>query len=95
MRALADMVYQSDGLNVSTCNTQILVLGWNINQKIFDIGLHYLCVNPSGVSVSARTNHDGVQGSMRSRGLDLLVVTEHKILGDLDQNPAQDQDAVD
>ncbi|KAL5493952.1 hypothetical protein EMCRGX_G015204 [Ephydatia muelleri] len=47
-----DEVYQSDGLNVSTCDTQKLVLGWNINQKIFDIGLHYLCVNPSGVNVS-------------------------------------------
>ena len=54
---LTDEVYPSDSLNVSTCDTQKLVLGWNINQKIFDINLQYLCVNPSGVSVFARNKH--------------------------------------
>ncbi|KAL5493942.1 hypothetical protein EMCRGX_G015188 [Ephydatia muelleri] len=40
----------SDGrINVSTCDTQKLVLGWNINQPIYNIDLHYLCINPSGV----------------------------------------------
>ena len=66
MCALADVVYQSDGLiNVSRCDTQKLVLGWNINQHIYDIDLGYLCVNPSGVGdcVSVRTNHE-VLGSM-------------------------------
>ena len=54
--ALTDVVYPLDRLNVSSCDTQKLVLGWNINQKIYDISLRYLCVNPSGVRVSARTN---------------------------------------
>eukprot|EP00731_Ephydatia_muelleri_P010281 Em0005g867a len=43
-----DVVYPLDRLNVSSCDTQKLVLGWNINQKIYDISLRYLCVNPSG-----------------------------------------------
>ena len=65
MRSLLDVVYPLDELNVSTCDTQKLVLDWKINQPIFDIGLQYLCVNPSGVGdcVSARTNH-GVLGSI-------------------------------
>ncbi|KAL5494011.1 hypothetical protein EMCRGX_G015279 [Ephydatia muelleri] len=53
VRGCRDEVYQSDGLiNVSRCDTQKLVLGWNINQHIYDIDLGYLCVNPSGVNVS-------------------------------------------
>ena len=50
MHALPESTYPTDALTMPTCNTDKLVLAWNIKQPVYEMGLQYTCINPSGVS---------------------------------------------
>ena len=53
---LAESTYPTDALTVLTCNTNELVLAWDVKQDVYEISLDYSCINPSGVLVSKPYN---------------------------------------